>query len=213
MVSFQGLILHAGVIHAASQFRTHVQDHKQPFVKKQWPYFLLAFVVPVTVVLWWWGLFASAEIQVGERGGYHYAYLEAEGAYSKLGARQKEVLAALDNQGITAGPQITLMQSDPRNTPYDELRAQTGFIVDAGATPAAPLKLGVVPSREVAVASIKAHPLFAYGKTYSALLDYLERNDMTLHLPTVEIYEDSVLRVEMPLAAATTMLDNTGAPR
>ena len=108
--------------------------------------------------------------------------------------------------------QITLMQSDPRNTPYDELRAQTGFIVDAGATPAAPLKLGVVPSREVAVASIKAHPLFAYGKTYSALLDYLERNDMTLHLPTVEIYEDSVLRVEMPLAAATTMLDNTGAP-
>ena len=182
-------------------------------MKKQWPYFLLAFVVPVTVVLWWWGLFASAEIQVGERGGYHYAYLEAEGAYSKLGARQKEVLAALDNQGIVAGPQITLMQSDPRNTPYDELRAQTGFIVDAGATPAAPLKLGVVPSREVAVASIKAHPLFAYGKTYSALLDYLERNDMTLHLPTVEIYEDSVLRVEMPLAAATTMLDNTGAPR
>ena len=49
--------------------------------------------------------------------------------------------------------------------------------------------------------------------SFDAYVDYLERNDMTLHLPTVEIYEDSVLRVEMPLAAATTMLDNTGAPR
>ena len=163
-------------------------------MKKQWPYFLLAFVIPVTAVLWWWGLFSAPEVETGERGAYRYAYLDAQGAYSKLESKQKEVRRALDNQ---------------RTTPYKELRAQTGFIIAEGAMPAAPLKLGTIPSRQVAVASIKAHPLFAYGKTYSALLAYAERNDMTLHLPTVEVYEHSVLRVEMPLAADTTMLDNT----
>ena len=178
-------------------------------MKKQWPYFLLAFVIPVTAVLWWWGLFSAPEVETGERGAYRYAYLDAQGAYSKLESKQKEVRRALDSQGIAAGPQITVMQSDPRTTPYKELRAQTGFIVTADAMPVAPLKLGMIPSRQVAAASIKAHPLFAYGKTYSALLDYAERHDMTLHLPTVEIYEHSVLRVEMPLAAETTMLDNT----
>lgn len=181
-------------------------------MKKQWPYFLLAFVVPVTAVLWWWGLFSSAEVEVGTHGGYRYAYLDAEGAYSKLESKQKEVLTALDSQGIVAGPLITLMQSDPRNTPYKELHAQTGFIIDGNTMPAEPLKLGTIPKREVVAVSIKAHPLFAYGKTYSALLDYLERNDMPLHLPTVEIYEHSVLRVEMPLAT-TIMPENTGDPR
>ena len=179
-----------------------MQDHKQPSVKKQWPYFLLAFIVPVTAVLWWWGLFSAAEVEVGERGGYRYAYLDAEGAYSKLESRQKEVLAALDSQGIAAGPLLTVMQSDPRSTPYQELHAQTGFLIPEGATPTEPLKLGIIPMRQVVSSTIKAHPLFAYGKTYSALLNYLERHDMPLHLPTVEIYEHSVLRVEMPLASA-----------
>ena len=202
------------MIHAAPQYSHYVYKiiSSRP-VKKQWPYFLLVFLIPVTAVLWWWGLFSTAEVAVGERGAYRYAYLDAAGAYSKLESRQKEVRRMLDTQDIAAGPQITVMQSDPRITPYKELRAQTGFIVAADAMPVAPLKLGTIPSRQVAAASIKAHPLFAYGKTYSALLDYAERHDMTLHLPTVEIYEHSVLRVEMPLAAETTMLDNTESLR
>jgi DNA gyrase inhibitor GyrI len=170
-------------------------------VKKQWPYFLLAFVVPVTAMLWWWGLFSSATVEIAERGGYRYAYLDAQGVYSKLTSKQKEVLFELKQQGINPGVQVTLMLSDPRITPHDQLQARTGFMISADAMPKAPLKTDTIPVRQVAVAHIKAHPLFAYGKTYSALLDFAEKQKMSLQLPTLELYDASVLSVEMPLAS------------
>lgn len=179
-------------------------------MNKQWPYFILAFVLPVTAALWWWGLFSTAAVEVAERGGYRYAYLDAEGAYSKLADKRKEVLHALQQQGLAADAQITEILTDPRVTPYQQLRARTGYQVAQDAQPAAPLKVAIIPPRKVVVASIKAHPLFAYGKTYSALLAYAERHDMPLRLPTVEIYDDSVLQVEMPLAAANQYDDKPG---
>lgn len=174
--------------------------HEIHVVKKQWPYFLLVFVLPVTAMLWWWGLFSSATLEIGERGGYRYAYLEAQGAYSKLASQQHEVLFQLKRQGIQTGEQVTLVLTDPRSTPHDQLLARTGYIIADGATPAAPLKVETIPARRVLVAEIKAHPLFAYGKTYSALLDYCRRQHTPLQLPTFEIYDASRLRVEMPLA-------------
>ena len=171
-------------------------------MKKQLPYFLIVFLVPVIAVLWWWGLFSSAKVEIAERGGYRYAYLDAQGVYSKLGKKRGEVLFSLDQQHIEAGPEITLMLSDPRTTPHDQLKAQTGFIIAADAMPQAPLKVATVPIRKVAVAEIRAHPLFAYGKAYSALLEYAKAHDTTLHLPTLEIFHDSKLTVEMPLQAA-----------
>ncbi|HWU81867.1 MAG TPA: GyrI-like domain-containing protein [Methylophilaceae bacterium] len=172
-------------------------------MKKQLPYFLIVFLVPVIAVLWWWGLFSSAKVEIAERGGYRYAYLDAQGVYSKLGKKRNEVLFTLDQQHIKAGAEITLMLSDPRTTPHEELKAQTGFIIDADATPQAPLKVATIPQRQVAVAEIRAHPLFAYGKAYSALLEYAKIRDTTLHLPTLEIFHDSKLTVEMPLQAET----------
>ncbi|MDP2246555.1 MAG: AraC family transcriptional regulator [Nitrosomonadales bacterium] len=169
-------------------------------MKKHWPYFLIVFLIPVITILWWWGLFSSAKVETGERGDYYYAYLDAEGPYSKLTSTQNEVLFVLKQQGIEAGAQITLILSDPRTTPYKELKARTGFIIDKDKMPAAPLKIETIPIRKVAVAEIKAHPLFAYGKAYSALIDYSEDHKTTLHLPTLEIVESSVLHVEMPLA-------------
>jgi effector-binding domain-containing protein len=80
--------------------------------------------------------------------------------------------------------------------------ARTGYIVDARDQVLPPLKLATLPKQKVLVASVKAHPLFAYGKTYSAILDYCKANDMKLKLPTVEIVEHSLLRVEMPLEQA-----------
>lgn len=168
-------------------------------MKKQVPYFLAAFAVPVTLMLWWWGLFSSSALEVGERGGYHYVYLEAQGVYSKLASKQDEVLFELKKQGIKPGAQVTLVLTDPRTTPHDDLKARTGFIVPTDAKPQAPLLVDDVPIRKVVVASIKAHPLFAYGKTYGKLLDYAETNHSSLHLPTLEIFEHSVLSVEMPL--------------
>lgn len=168
-------------------------------VKKHWHYFLIVFLLPVLLILWWWGLFSSARIETGERGDYYYAYLDAEGPYSKLTSKQEEVLFTLKQQGIAPGAQITLILSDPRTTPYKELKARTGFLIAKDQMPAAPLKIETIPLRKVVIAEIKAHPLFAYGKAYSALLDYSEQHNMTLHLPTLEIVEASVLHVEMPL--------------
>lgn len=168
-------------------------------MKKHWSYFLLAFLAPVLAVLWWWGLFASVTTEIGEYGGYRYAYLEATGPYSKLNKLQNEAFALLQQQGIDAGAQITLIFSDPRTTPADALHARTGFIIGADATPADPLKVAAVPVRQALMAEIKAHPLFAYGKVYSVLLEFAKRQHTQLHLPTVEIVKSSVLHVEMPL--------------
>lgn len=170
-------------------------------MKKQLPYFLIAFLVPVTAVLWWWGLFSSAKVEIAERGGYRYAYLDTQGVYSKLGKKRNEVFYALKQQNIQAGAEVTLMLTDPRTTPHQQLKAQTGFIIGPEATPKAPLKFATVPMRKVAVAEIRAHPLFAYGKAYSGLLEYSKEHQTTLHLPTLEIFDNSKLVVEMPLQA------------
>ncbi|ROH86984.1 AraC family transcriptional regulator [Pseudomethylobacillus aquaticus] len=181
-------------------------------MKKQLPYFLLVFAIPVVGVLWWWGMFSSASVEVAERGPYRYAYLEAEGPYSKLGNKQQEVLFELEKQGITPGVQLTLMLSDPRSTPYKELRAQTGYLLAEGVQPQPPLQVASVPVRHVAVARIKAHPLFAYGKAYSALLDFSGQLQLDLQLPTVELSEHSVLTVEMPLPENASMPPQGGRP-
>lgn len=168
-------------------------------MKKHWPYFVAAFLAPLVAILWWWGLFSSVKIEISELGNYHYAYLEAEGPYSKLSSKQDAARALLLQQKIAVGSQVTLIQSDPRTTPHDQLRARTGFIIEQGETPAAPLQVDTIPLRKVVVAEIKAHPILAYGKAYSALLDYAARHQTSLHLPTLELVKSSVLHVEMPL--------------
>lgn len=144
-------------------------------------------------------MFASASVEVAERGPYRYAYLNAQGYYSGLAARQQEVRAQLAHQGIATGGQVTLLLKDPRTTPHDQLLARTGYLIGPEARPQAPLAEATIPLRQVAVAKIKAHPLFAYGKTYSALLKFAQQRRTTLHLPTLEIYDASILSVEMPL--------------
>lgn len=173
-------------------------------MKKQLYYFLLVVALPVIAVMWWWGLFASASIEVAERGEYTYAYVEAIGAYSKLASKQKEVLGLLSQQGIKAGAQTTLLLADPRTTPHEKLEARTGYIIDPGNMPKPPLKVETIPKRQVVVAKIKAHPLFAYGKTYSALLNYAKKHNVPFHLPTLEIVDASVLTVEMPITGESS---------
>lgn len=175
------------------------QNHIDNPVKKQWPYFVLAFAIPILLVLWWWGLFTTATIEVTTLGPYRYAYLEAQGAYSKLAGKQREVMFELQKQGITPEGSITLILDDPRTTPYDKLVARTGYQIATSATPASPLALETIPAREVVVAQVRAHPLFAYGKAYSALLDYTRQHGMALRMPTLERYSNSVLTVEMPV--------------
>jgi hypothetical protein len=168
-------------------------------VKKQYFYFALFFLIPVVVVLIWWGLFSSATLKVETAPAYDYVYLDAEGPYSKLASKQDEVLFYMNKQNLAHRGSFTLVMTDPRKTPYKDLLARTGYVVEHPVEVKAPLNLGHQDAQRVVAVEIKAHPLLAYGKTYSKLLSYCKEHDMQLKLPTVEILEHSVLRVEMPL--------------
>lgn len=169
-------------------------------MKKNWLNFLLAFALPLVGIFWWVGGFASAKVESNlMRGPYHYAYLEHSGDYAKLPDKQIEALRVLQAQGVIHGAAITLMQNDPRTTAQSMLKAQTGYLVETGISVREPLKLADVPARPVVVVQLRANPRLAAGKVYAALLKYLEENDMKLKLPTLEIYQNSTLTVEMDI--------------
>jgi effector-binding domain-containing protein len=168
-------------------------------MKKQWLPFLLAFVLPLMLIYWWWGGFNQATFEVAQRGPYHFAYMTQQGDYSKLPEKQQEVLGRLQQQGVTAGTPITLLLKDPRATPKRDWAAQVGYLVDARARVSEPLALGDVPERQALVVKVKAQLLLAPGKAYAALIEYLDEHRMKLNLPTVELYQDGVLTVEMSM--------------
>lgn len=166
-------------------------------MKKQWLPFLLAFVFPLLLIYWWWGGFNQASMEISQRGPYHFAYLPQKGDYSKLPEKQQEVLGRLQQQGVRPGTPITLLLNDPRVTPKRDWHAQVGYLVDARARVSEPLALGDVPARQVLIVKVKAQLLLAPGKAYSALIEYLDEHRMKFNLPTVELYQDGVLSVEM----------------
>lgn len=146
------------------------------------------------------GVFSSPDIETNQvRGPYHYAYLEHSGDYVKLPDKQLEALQMLQAQGVAHGAAITLMGSDPRTAAKSSLTARTGYLVEAGVNVREPLKLADVPARSVLVVQLRAHPRLAAGKVYTALLKYLGEHNLKLKLPTLEIYQNSILAVEMEI--------------
>lgn len=168
-------------------------------MKKQWVYFLLFFVVPIIVVVWMMGAFATVTVEYAMRGPYHYAYVVHTGRYDKLLGKQNEVFLALEAQGVTAHAPIALILSDPANTKKKALSSHAGYLIDVGAKVAAPLLVGDIPARRVLLVRVKASPVLAPSKAYKALTEYLEAHHMKLALPTVEIYKDKELSVEMSM--------------
>lgn len=167
-------------------------------IMKQWHYFLLVFLFPIVGIAWWWGVFAEARVDAEQmRGPYHYAYLTQYGTLDKLPEAQQTARRELQQQKIEVGAPITVLLTDPRTTARKERTAQVGYLVDASAKVAEPLKLADIPARRVVVAQVHAHPTVAPGKAYSALIQYLDSHGIKLNLPTVEIYQGSDLSVEM----------------
>lgn len=167
-------------------------------MKKQLPYFLLVFLLPILGIVWWWGAFNEVQVDSGQmRGPYHYAYLTQTSDLSKMPEAQQTALHKLKEQNIQAGAPITVLTTDPRVTKRKEQVAQVGYLVDAAAQVGEPLKVADIPARRVVVAHVHAHPIFAPGKAYAALLKHLEREGLKLSLPTVEIYQGNELSVEM----------------
>lgn len=173
-------------------------------LKKHWLSILVAFVLPLAAVFWWWGGFSAVSITEAQRGPYRFAYLDHQGDFSKLPETQRKVRQLLDQQHVSAGATITILLDDPRKTERKNLRAQTGYLLDASAAVAEPLKVGTIPARPVLLAEVRAAALLAPSKAYQALHDHLKARQSEIRMPTVEIYDSpaeihrvGVLSVEM----------------
>jgi effector-binding domain-containing protein len=156
-------------------------------LKKQWPAFVLAFVLPLLAVFWWWGGFNAVSVTETEAGPYRYAYLDYEGPISNMRKPQREVLEKFTQSQVVPGDTINLILTDPRAT-HGKVRAQVGYTLSESATIPAGLKEGRIPRRPVYVAEVHAVVLLAPSKAYQKLADTLESQGKGLTMPTVELY-------------------------
>ena len=162
-------------------------DEDDAVFKKQWPAFLLAFVLPVVLVYGWWGGFRSASVTQTEAGPYRYAYLDYEGPISAMRKTHKAVLQAFAKSRVREGDTLTVLLSDPRSQ-SGKVRAQVGYTLAPDAALPQGLKEGVIARRPVLVASVHAAILLAPSKAYQALYEHLQVQGNDIKMPTVEIY-------------------------
>lgn len=155
--------------------------------KKQWPAFVLAFIMPLVAVFWWWGGFNAVSVTETEAGPYRYAYLDYEGPISNMRKSQRAALDKFTASGVAAGDTISVILTDPRAA-SGKVRAQLGYTLDAAAAIPQGLKEGRIARRPVVVAQVQAAVLLAPSKAYQALSDALAAQGKSLVMPTVELY-------------------------
>ncbi len=155
--------------------------------KKQWPAFLLAFVLPILAVFWWWGGFSTVAVTETEAGPYRYAYLDYEGPISNMRKSQRTALDKFTEARVAAGDTISVILTDPRAS-NGKVRAQLGYILAADAAVPAGLKEGRIERRPVYAARVRAAVLLAPSKAYQALSDTLKSHGKAIVMPTVELY-------------------------
>lgn len=156
--------------------------------RKQWPAFVLAFVVPLVAVFWWWGGFATVEVIETEAGPYRYGYSPYEGPISNMRKSQRAVLDKFTAAGVDAGDTISVILTDPRQA-NGKVRAELGYLLADGAPVPAGLQEGRIARRPVYVARVRAAVLLAPSKAYQALADSLAERGQAIVMPTVERYQ------------------------
>lgn len=155
--------------------------------RKQWPAFVLAFLVPLVAVFWWWGGFASVSVVETEAGPYRYAYVDYQGPISNMRKTQRSALDKFTAANVEAGDTISVILTDPRAT-HGKVRAHLGYLLaDEAAVPAG-TKEGRIARRPVYAAHVQAAVLLAPSKAYQALADMLKARGKPLAMPTVELY-------------------------
>jgi len=155
--------------------------------KKQWPAFVLAFIVPLLAVFWWWGGFNSVSVTETEAGPYRYAYLDYEGPISNMRKTQRKVLDEFNAAKVEAGDTISVILTDPRAA-SGKVSAQLGYVLADDAPLPDRLKEGRIERRRVFAAQVHAVVLLAPSKAYQALSDTLEARGQSIVMPTVELY-------------------------
>ncbi len=155
--------------------------------KKQWPAFVLAFVLPLLGVFWWWGGFSSVDVVETEAGPYRYAYLDYDGPISNMRKSQRKVMAKFEAAKVEAGDTISVILTDPRAA-GGKVQAHLGYVLADQAPVPEGLKEGLIERRPVYSASVQAAVLLAPSKAYQALADMLEPGGKSIAMPTVELY-------------------------
>jgi hypothetical protein len=155
--------------------------------KKQWPAFVLAFILPLLAVFWWWGGFSAVSVTETEAGPYRFAYLDYEGPISNLRKTQRKALDAFNAARVEAGDTISVILTDPRAA-SGKVRAQLGYTLADTAPVPGGLKEGRIERRPVYRAQVHAAVLLAPSKAYQALSDTLEPRGRAIVMPTVELY-------------------------
>ncbi len=156
-------------------------------LKKQWPAFVLAFVLPLLAVFWWWGGFNAVSVTEAEAGPYRYAYLDYEGPISDMRKSQRAAMNKFKAASVEAGDTISVILDDPRAA-KGKVRAQLGYILAEDAPIPEGLKEGRIERRPVYAAQVQAAVLLAPSKAYQSLSDTLEPRGKTIVMPTVEVY-------------------------
>jgi len=158
--------------------------------RKQWPAFVLAFVVPLVGVFAWWGGFARVDVSETEAGPYRYAYLDYEGDISNMRKTQRTVLQKFEVAGVEAGDTVSVILTDPRDA-RGKVQARLGYLLAEAAALPEGLQEGRIERRPVYRAHVQAAVLLAPSKAYQALSDHLETGGRTLVMPTIELYRPS----------------------
>lgn len=164
----------------------YLQEGVQVF-KKQWPAFVLAFVLPLLAVYWWWGGFNAVTVSETEAGPYRFAYLDYEGPISNMRKTQRRVLDAFSAAKVEPGDTINVILTDPR-ADGGKVQARLGYTLAGEAPLPQGLKEGRIERRPVYSAQVQAAVLLAPSKAYQALADTLEPRGIALAMPTVERY-------------------------
>ena len=157
--------------------------------KKQIPAFVLAFVLPMLAVYWWWGGFARVEVAETEAGPHRYAYLEYEGPINNMGKSQTQALVKFEEAGVDAGDTVSVILSDPRANPASHVRARLGYLLAKDAPVPAGLREGRIARRPVRTATVQAVVKLAPSKAYAALSE--RYGAAAIRMPAVEIYRPS----------------------
>lgn len=155
--------------------------------KKQWPAFVLAFILPLLAVFWWWGGFNAVSVTETEAGPYRYAYLDYEGALNNMRKTQRRALDEFNAAKVEAGDTISVILDDPRAS-SGKVRAQLGYLLAENAPLPQGLKEGRIARRPVYSAQVQAVVLLAPSKAYQALSNALEPSGKAIAMPTVELY-------------------------
>ena len=164
--------------------------------KKQWPAFLLAFVLPVVIVYAWWGGFRTPGVSETQTGPYRFAYLDYEGPISNMRKTQRAASQAFVKSGVQPGDTFTVLLTDPRSA-SGNVRAQVGYTLAADASLPAGLKEGTIARRPVLAVSVQAAILLAPSKAYQALHEHVQRQGGEIRMPTVEIYRPAAKTSQM----------------